>query len=146
MSLALEKAKKVAADHPEAIIIGADTIVLCDNKIYGKPHTMETAANMLNELRGRSHNVCTGVAVISLESGLYLNFVETSQVSFTNYSKDTMNWYLDTGEGLDKAGSYAIQGKGCILVDSISGDYDNIVGLPIARLMRELAVKNIFLY
>jgi septum formation protein len=132
MRLAREKAEWVQKKCPEDIIIGADTIVVLDSKILGKPEGTEQAKEMLRQLSGRKHEVYSGVAVLSPERSEV--FFERSTVTFYNLKETIIARYVATGEPLDKAGSYGIQQYGALLVKSIEGDYFNIVGLPISRL------------
>lgn len=135
-SLAVIKGEAVAEGFPEDTVISADTIVVLDGKILGKPKDEEDAFRMLSSLSGRTHEVFTGVCV--LHSGRRLVFAERTEVSFFPLSEDEIRAYIATGEPADKAGAYGIQGKGCTLVKAISGDYNNVVGLPVAGLNRLL--------
>ena len=145
--VAAKKAEKINLTAPcNSLIIAADTIVCLKDKIYGKPQSAEDAELMLKELRGQSHNVITAVVCIDKISGKILKFSETTTVFFVNYSDNIIKKYIESHEPFDKAGAYAIQETGCILVEKIIGDYDNVVGLPIAKLIRELESINVFLY
>lgn len=135
-NVALQKAKAVQPFVPHDVILGADTIVCIDGEILGKPHTKENAVAMLKKLSGKTHQVITGVAIIKEEKQDL--FYEVSDVTFFPLSDEEIQAYVDTKEPLDKAGGYAIQGKGAIFVAKICGDYYNIVGLPIARCYRKL--------
>lgn len=126
---ALDVAAKNVSDH---VIIGADTIVVLDGQIYGKPLDVDDARRMLTDLSGNEHHVITGVAVVK-GSQTWVDFAVTV-VKFRTLSAIEIERYLSTGEPLDKAGSYGIQGKGALLVESISGCYSNVVGLPLATL------------
>lgn len=136
MSLALQKAQAVAQADPTATVIGADTVVVLDGEILGKPVNEQNAIEMLTALSGRSHTVYTGVAIINGEK--IKNFCEATQVEFFPLTEDEIRSYVATGEPMDKAGAYGIQGKGCVLVRKIDGDYFNVVGLPVSRVCREL--------
>lgn len=136
MSLALQKAQAVAQADPTATVIGADTVVVLDGEILGKPENEQNAIEMLTALSGRSHTVYTGVAIINGEK--IKNFCEATQVEFFPLTEDEIRGYVATGEPMDKAGAYGIQGKGCVLVRKIDGDYFNVVGLPVSRVCREL--------
>lgn len=133
---AAKKAKAVASDFADCVVIGADTIVVCDDKILGKPHSHEEAVQMLRMLSGREHEVITGVCLIKNEE--IRSFAKISRVRFYKLTDDEINAYVATGESMDKAGAYGIQGLGCTLVESIEGDYFNIVGLPVAAVVREI--------
>lgn len=129
------KAKSVSdCITDDALIIGADTIVVCDNIIMGKPVKSEDSFNMLRILSGRWHKVYTGLCVIEKPSGLNACDVEVTDVKIKQLSDKEIWDYINTGEPEDKAGSYAIQGLGCLIVEKINGCYYNIVGLPIFKL------------
>ena len=135
--LAAYKAGAVALRCPDDIVIGADTVVILDNEVLGKPRDREDAFRMLRALSGREHTVVTGCCVIG--GSRWLSFSETTRVVFYPISDREINEYIATGEPFDKAGAYGIQGKGSLLVRSICGDFFNVMGLPVARLKRELA-------
>ena len=132
--LSVEKAAKIAAmpDNKEFLIIAADTIVVIDGDVLGKPIDGHEGIYMLKRLQGRAHDVLTGVSVIW--QGKTLSGVERTRVNFRPLSDEAVRAYAATGEGADKAGAYAIQDKGSLLVASIEGDYFNVVGLPLCRL------------
>ena len=138
-ALALHKAQEVAQAFAQSgdVVIGADTIVVLDGQVLGKPHDEAHALAMLTALSGREHHVYTGVAV--LEDGRALVQVEDTAVWFRNASEGELRRYIATGEPMDKAGAYGIQGRGGLLVSRIQGDYTNVVGLPIVRLASMLA-------
>ncbi|MBA3045895.1 MAG: Maf family protein [Candidatus Thermoplasmatota archaeon] len=131
MTNALRKARSVFRDHPGAIIIGADTIVVLDNTILGKPGDTEEAVSMLEALSGRTHRVITGVAVVNTENGTELTEFETTHVTFRELSGDAIRHYAEGGTCLDKAGAYGIQDVGDDFVAMVDGDYENVVGLPL---------------
>jgi septum formation protein len=122
----------------ETIVIGADTIVELDGDALGKPASAEAARAMLRRLSGKSHRVITGVAAIGMSEGRSRCEVETTEVHFAPLSAEEINWYVATGEPLDKAGGYAIQGLGSRFVERIEGCYFNVVGLPLRRVYRML--------
>lgn len=137
MELSARKASAVFDICVDAdVIVAADTVVSIDNEILGKPKSREEASEMLKKLSGRTHKVFTGVTII--KNGDANTFFSESSVSFYELAQNEIESYLDTGEYTDKAGSYAIQGRGCVLVKEISGDYYNIVGLPIAEVSRAI--------
>lgn len=136
MSLALQKASAVAKDNPDAVVIGADTVVVLDGEILGKPKSEENAVELLMMLSGRVHTVYTGVAIIKGEK--VKNFCEATQVEFYPLEKKEIEAYVATKEPMDKAGAYGIQGRGCVLIKKINGDYFNVVGLPVSAVYREL--------
>lgn len=122
--------------QPELLVIGADTVVCCEGKILGKPHSREAAAEMLTALQGRSHEVYTGVTLYSQSETV--TFFECTQVEFYPMTEVEISEYIDSKEPMDKAGAYGIQGLGARFVKGIRGDYDNVVGLPVGRLYQEL--------
>jgi septum formation protein len=131
--LAREKAEKVAATHPHALVVGSDTIVVIDGDVLGKPRDRAQAVEMLTRLSGRDHEVCTGVAVAMngrVESGL-----ERVRVRFRTLDRAACEAYAATGEPMDKAGAYGIQGFGSAIVESIEGDYFAVMGLPVVRML-----------
>ncbi|MCR8908620.1 Maf family protein [Thermophilibacter sp. ET337] len=144
--LAAEKAEAARAtldaSPSDGLLVAADTIVWMGDEALGKPEGPEDAARMLRELSGRTHHVSTGVCVLSLaEDGSAeerASFVETTDVTFWELTDAEIAAYVSTGEPLDKAGAYGIQGAGRLLVERIDGDYSNVVGLPVARLVREV--------
>ena len=131
-----QKTLPVALANPDAIVIGADTIVVQGDEVFGKPADEEDARRMLYRLSGKEHKVITGVCLTA--GDVRVKFHETSTVRFYKLDRDEINRYIKSGEPMDKAGAYGIQGKGALLVESIEGDFYNVVGLPIARLAREL--------
>ena len=131
------KAEAVQAQHPNAVCIGSDTMVTIDGLRLGKPKDADEAASMLRRLRGRTHEVLTGLAVLTPDGGAHTLHTCT-RVTFRNFAEDELAAYLATGEPLDKAGAYGIQGLGGLLVAGIQGDYHNVVGLPVCRLGRML--------
>lgn len=150
--LACEKAKASAAlahetaqaqDDPDGLLVAADTIVWDDSlEALGKPADAADAARMLAELSGRAHHVSTGVCVLRLSPAGDVvsrrSFVETTDVEFWELEQEEIDAYVASGEPLDKAGAYGIQGLGRTLVKGIAGDYFNVVGLPVSRLVREI--------
>lgn len=127
------KAEAVQAQHPNAVCIGSDTMVTIDGLRLGKPKDADEAASMLRRLRGRTHEVLTGLAVLTPDGGAHTLHTCT-RVTFRDFAEDELAAYLATGEPLDKAGAYGIQGLGGLLVAGIQGDYHNVVGLPVCRL------------
>ena len=140
-ALAIRKAKAVQARvKGDAVIIAADTLVVIDELILGKPRDAAEAFHMLKTLQGRKHTVITGVALIK-KSGPKLqsqSFVETAAVYFRPLTDNEINGYITTGEPFDKAGAYGIQGVGALLVERIEGDFYTVVGLPLSRLYTSL--------
>ncbi len=142
VALARGKARAVAdaidGDEP---VIGADTVVALEGEVLGKPTSPADATRMLRELSGRRHTVFTGVHV---EAGARsFSFFEATDVQFFPLDEEEIAAYVATGEPMDKAGAYGIQGRGCLLVSGIHGDYCNVVGLPVARLVRALRAQGL---
>jgi septum formation protein len=143
-SLAIEKARDIGRTHPDSWVIGADTVVVVEGRILGKPASPSEAGDMLRLLSGRTHQVLTGYCICRIcEARLFADTVCTD-VLFKTLSNDEIEWYIQTGEPFDKAGAYAIQGIGTFLVKRINGSYTNVVGLPVCEvieiLIREKAV------
>lgn len=134
---ALTKAEPVSRQNPDALVLGADTIVTLDGQILGKPKDREDALRMLRLLSGREHEVTTVVALLRYGQEAKV-FSETTKVQFRSLSEHEISGYLATGEPFDKAGAYGIQGFGGLLVQSIKGCYYNVVGLPMPSLVVQL--------
>ena len=135
--LGRKKATWVAKEHPHNLVIGADTMVVLENKIIGKPTDAENARQILKQLSGQEHKVITGVAVVHLK---IFSAVSISHVRIKALTQNEINSYVESGEPMDKAGAYAIQGEGSFLVESYSGSYSNIIGLPM-DLLKDLLQK-----
>lgn len=134
--LALRKARSIAIQQPDAVVIGSDTVVVCNGKILGKPSDHEDAKHMLQMLQNNTHQVITGLAVITPEK-TYTD-VNISYVTFAAMDEKEIEKYISTGECDDKAGSYGIQGYGGRYIEKIEGDYYSIMGLPLHALYRIL--------
>ncbi len=141
--LALEKAQAVAARHPGEVVVAADTVVVLGGEILGKPGDAEAAVAMLLRLAGRSHAVWTGYAVYCAERRIEVVRAVRTGVRFVDFDRATALAYVATGEPLDKAGSYGIQGRGGCLIQRIDGSYSNVVGLPLAELLADLAALGV---
>lgn len=135
-TVARRKARAVFETRHSDCVIGADTIVVLENEIFGKPQSEQDAFRMLKALSGKRHSVLTGVCIACGDKETV--FCQKSLVEFYDLSDEDIFAYLSSGEPMDKAGAYAIQGKGCLFVKEIHGDYFNIVGLPVAALAKEL--------
>lgn len=135
---AYRKAREVAKRHPDSLVIGADTLVCLGTNLFGKPSNRLHATEMLGQLSGRTHSVVTGVCLLHLRSHHQHVFSETSFVTFHPLSEDRIQAYLERVDPLDKAGAYAIQESGELIVENIIGSFTNVVGLPLARLREEL--------
>ncbi|WP_321417055.1 Maf family nucleotide pyrophosphatase [uncultured Methanomethylovorans sp.] len=133
-----EKAKEIASMIRHGIVIGADTVVLCDEEILGKPHTENKAREMLRQINGEKVHVITGLTVIDIDGNLQTSTSETTSVKIKQMSDAEIEAYVKTKEPIDKAGAFAIQGKGAIIVEEIDGDYFNVVGLPLFKLNKIL--------
>jgi septum formation protein len=138
ISLAESKALDISQKHPAAWIIGADTIVLIDRKILGKPASINEARDMLQRLSGRTHQVLTGYCICCKKKNRFFSETIKTDVRFKKLNAAEINWYIQTGEPFDKAGAYAIQGLGTFLVKSINGSYTNVVGLPVCEVIEFL--------
>ncbi len=141
--LALEKAKEVATHYDDAIIIAADTFVVFKNKFLGKPKTKEKARVMLKQISGKIVKVIIGFAVIDTRDKIVLNSYSECDVEFKNITDEEIEDYIKTGEPMDRAGAFAAQERGCVLVKGYKGDYDAMVGLPtyqIYMILKELGV------
>lgn len=134
--VARDKAAAVAARHPARIVLAADTIVVLDGAIFGKPADRAGAARMLGALAGREHEVLTAVAVA--REGSLAEHLESTRVTFTAMTAAEIDWYVASGEADDKAGAYAIQGLAARFIPRIEGSYSNVVGLPVAAVHRML--------
>jgi septum formation protein len=135
VTLAESKALDISQKHPDAWVIGADTIVLIGRKILGKPASAAEAFEMLQRLSGKTHQVLTGYCICCKKKNRVFSETVKTDVNFKRLTDAEINWYIQTGEPFDKAGGYAIQGIGSFLVRSINGSYTNVVGLPVCEVM-----------
>ena len=138
--LAQTKAETVARDLSTGLVLGADTVVLVDEQILGQPSDAEDARRMLKLLSGRWHEVLTAVAILHAGENRSVIDQEKTRVRFAEMSDNEIDWYVETGEPMDKAGAYAVQGGAAFSIEEIQGDYYNIVGLPV-RLVYRLVRK-----
>jgi septum formation protein len=141
--LALRKARAVSDQLPEGYVLGADTVVLHDETVLGKPVDPEDAVRMLRLLSGGRHSVLTGLALVNAATGYLLERLSLTQVWIKTLAEDEIKAYVATGEPFDKAGAYGIQGKGALLVEKIEGCYFNVVGLPLSLLNEMITEMNI---
>ncbi len=132
--LSRQKALDVVSKVSDGIVIAADTVVVLNKRILGKPKNEKEAREMLKKLSGKEHRVITGLAVVDAKTKKILQDVVITKVKFQKLNKDLINRYIASGEPMDKAGAYGIQGKGALLVESIKGDYFNVAGLPLNKL------------
>lgn len=136
-----DKAREVANRYPDHLVLGADTVVEIDGKILGKPDSAKAAAAMLRSLAGREHAVHTGLALVGNDRAQTL--VDTALVCFLEVDESTIQWYVESGEPMDKAGSYAVQGIGGLLVKGLKGSPHTVIGLPIHRLPELFATHGV---
>ena len=137
------KAMDISEKYPHMWVIGADTIVLIDDRILGKPGSESEARAMLNQLSGQIHHVLTGYAICCKAKNRNFSDTIKTEVSFKNLSEEEIEWYINTGEPFGKAGAYAIQGLGTFIVKSINGSYTNVVGLPVCEVIEFLFKERI---
>ncbi|MFC1513323.1 Maf family protein [Thermodesulfobacteriota bacterium] len=138
LRLALDKARAVAGKRLGSVVLAADTVVVLGDMVLGKPENPAAAVEMLMQLAGRTHSVWTGYAVVGVEAAKELTRAVCTEVRFVDFDRATAAAYVATGEPLDKAGSYGIQGRGGCLVAGIVGSWSNVVGLPMAELVADL--------
>jgi septum formation protein len=136
--ISIKKAESVAVRHKDAIIIAADTIGVIGNKVLGKPHTENEACKMLKEISGKPHSVITGFTVLNAATNKIISRTVNTKVYIKKLTEQEIDAYVKTGEPLDKAGAYAIQGLGAMIVEKIEGDYYNVMGLPLNALTEAL--------
>ena len=141
--LSAQKALEVAKRSDGTVIIGADTVVAAEGRILGKPKDRKDALRMLGLLQGKEHQVITGVTVLLKNTAQTISFAEVTKVRVAPMTKAQMERYVDSGEPVDKAGAYGIQGKFAVYVSGIEGDYNNVVGLPVGRLYREVLARGV---
>ncbi|HEY5296898.1 MAG TPA: Maf family protein [Verrucomicrobiae bacterium] len=137
------KARAIAKKHPDSLVLGADTLVFLEREIFGKPVDLKDARRMLARLQGRTHQVVTGVCLMQLRAHREKIFAVSTEVTFHPLDKRQINEYLEKINPLDKAGAYAIQEHGEMIVSEISGSYSNVVGLPLEKLREELVSWNL---
>jgi len=136
LRVAEKKALAVGNQYPHAWVMGADTVVVLEGEILGKPHDREDAKGMLRKLAGREHVVITGYVLVKVAEGKKMGGVGETRVKIDALGEREIEWYVNTGEPFDKAGSYGIQGKGAFMVEWIEGSYTNVVGLPLCQVIR----------
>ena len=143
--MARSKAEHIAELHPEACIIAADTVVCLDGVIFGKPAHAEEALAMLGQLQGHTHQVISGLALVLRRRCIHECTTETTRVRFDQFDEPILKAYVNSGDPLDKAGAYGIQGQGTFLVRDIEGSYSNVVGLPVNQMVRLLLAHDLIL-
>lgn len=141
--ISLKKVLAVAVENPKEYVVGADTLVEIDGVVLGKPKDREDAKNMLKTLSGKVHKVITAYTFINLEKDINITNHVESLVYFKEISDEEIEWYINSGEPMDKAGAYGIQGLGSIFVDKIDGDFFAIMGFPINHFIKTLNTLNI---
>jgi septum formation protein len=135
VELSRRKARDVAQRFSSGVVLGADTVVILDGEILGKPAGKKEATGMLRKLSGRTHQVYTGLTLVDVAGDIWVSHVERTEVTFRELTDEEIAEYVATGEPLDKAGAYGIQGKGALLVSGIDGCFYNVVGLPLVGLL-----------
>ena len=143
--IARKKVLTVAEVYPNEFVVGADTVVVVDDKILGKPKDKKDIYEMLHSLSGRSHKVITSFSFVNISKNISISDSEVSEVFFKNITDEEISWYIGTKEPFDKAGSYGIQGKGSYFVERIDGDFFAVMGFPIGKFVRTLVKNNISL-
>jgi septum formation protein len=136
--LSNDKAMVIAAKYPKTLVLGADTIVVIDGLILGKPKSKREAREMLQRLSNRQHTVFTGFTIACTDAGMSKTKVVQSAVQFKKINPEEMDWYVNCDEPYDKAGGYAAQGKGAYFIKAIRGSYTNVIGLPLCEVLEEL--------
>lgn len=142
-TLAISKAEEITQRFPDQWVIGADTIVLIDGMVLGKPTSPSSAKQMLKRLSGQTHHVYTGFAICCAQLKKRISDVVSTEVTFKHLSDNEIEWYTHTQEPFDKAGAYAIQGLGTFLVKRINGSYTNVVGLPVCEVIEILIEQGV---
>jgi septum formation protein len=141
LRVSLSKAHAVTPAQPDALVLAGDTVVVVDDEVLGKPRNPEHAREMLYRLEGRWHEVRSAYVLEHRSQQEMVSGLEVTRVCLFPLSSQLIDWYVSTGEGVDKAGSYAIQGLGTCLVERIEGSYTNVMGFPIERILRDMEVK-----
>ncbi|UUV18561.1 Maf family protein [Fusobacteria bacterium ZRK30] len=139
VDIAVKKGIEVAKNYPDEFVVSADTVVILDGKILGKPKDCHDAFSTLTNLSGRTHEVVTAYSLINKSKEIFISSFDKTVVKFKEISKEEIDWYIETGEPMDKAGSYGIQGVGAgILIDRIEGEFYNVMGFPISKFVDDL--------
>lgn len=138
LRLSLGKARDISGKYPGLWVLGADTIVVVDSEVLGKPEGKKDAREMLLKLSGREHVVITAFALVFRRAGVEYSQAVESRVIFNSLEEDEIQWYLETGEPFDKAGAYAVQGKGAAFIKEICGSHTNVIGLPLSEVVQAL--------
>lgn len=138
LRLSEEKAASVAGMYPDAWVLGADTVVIINGEVLGKPTRREEARVMMHKLSGRTHRVITGFTLLKATTKARVRKAVTSAVTFREMTAEEMEWYIETEEPYDKAGGYAVQGRAALFIRAISGSHTNVIGLPICEVVEAL--------
>lgn len=138
LEIATKKAMETAKNFPNENVVGADTVVVIDGKILGKPKDKDEAFKMLKSLSGRQHEVITAFSFVNINKNISYSDYEITKVYFKNLTDKDINWYINTKEPMDKAGAYGIQGKGAFFVEKIEGDFFSVMGFPLGKFVRFL--------
>lgn len=138
MDISRKKSLEISEKRKECYILSADTVVVLDGEILGKPKDEDDAFYMLNSLSGRQHKVLTAYTLMNLKKGIDFTSYDSTEVYFKELLEEEIRWYISTGEPMDKAGAYGIQGKGAVLVKKIEGDFFNVMGFPISKFYDDL--------
>lgn len=138
MDIAYKKTMAVAKDHRDSFVVGADTIVELEGKIIGKPKDEKHAKEILTSLSGREHNVITGFCLINIEKNIIIKDYGITKVFFKELDQNMIQWYIDSGQPMDKAGAYGIQDKGSVFIEKIEGDFFTVMGFPIEKFVEHL--------
>ncbi|TDT69118.1 septum formation protein [Hypnocyclicus thermotrophus] len=144
MDIANKKAIEVAKQNKTSYILAADTVVVYDNMVLGKPQNKEEAKKYLKMLSGNTHNVITAYSFLNIEKNIKILNYEITKVTFKKLDNELIKWYINQGEPLDKAGAYGIQEKGNLLVEKIEGDFYNVMGFPLSKFVSDLREKLLY--
>ncbi|BDU50930.1 nucleoside triphosphate pyrophosphatase [Haliovirga abyssi] len=143
--IAYKKAIKIANENKKSYVLAADTVVVFENNILGKPKDEKDAYDMLKKMSGKVHEVITGYVFLNLEKKIEIISHNRTKVYMRDFDEEKINWYIATKEPMDKAGAYGIQGKGNILIDKIDGDFFNVMGFPLSKFINDLEINGISL-
>jgi len=138
MDISRKKSLEISEKRKKSYVVSADTVVVLEGKILGKPKDEDEAFYMLNSLSGKQHKVLTAYTLMNSEKKIDFTSYDTTEVFFKELSEEEIRWYISTGEPMDKAGAYGIQGKGSVLVKKIEGDFFNVMGFPISKFYDDL--------
>ncbi|MBR8701722.1 dTTP/UTP pyrophosphatase [Fusobacterium sp. DD29] len=136
--IAYQKTYFIAKEHKDEYVVGADTIVELDGEIIGKPKSRENAVEILKRLSGKNHNVITGFCLININKGILIKDFGITKVFFKDLDDSMIEWYVDSGQPMDKAGAYGIQDKGSVFIEKIEGDFFTVMGFPIEKFVAHL--------